>query len=344
VNLLLVGTNHRIAPLDARDHLTSSIGEVGGWLAGARSNPALVELFVLATCHRVEIYAATDDVRAAEAAIVRLVDGTKSGRWLGPQAPRYILTGEDAARHLCRVACGLDSVIVGEAEISGQLRRAAATAREAGAFGPYLERALAGALRASGRARAETDISRGVTSAASAGVTLATSIVGGLDDRVVVVAGAGQAGRQVLQRLARMRTAGLIVASRSERHAREAAAQSGARPVTLDQLPQHLSNADLLFTALQTPTPVVDAAGCGSRAARPLLIVDLSVPRAVDPGVAALDGVTLRTVDDLGDIARESLARRAHAVPFAEAIAHDEAIRICEQLRARAARSVEQTG
>jgi glutamyl-tRNA reductase len=141
-----------------------------------------------------------------------------------------------------------------------------------------------------------------------------------------------------------MRTAGLIVASRSERHAREAAAQSGARPVALDQLPQHLSTADLLFTALQTPSPVVDAARCGSRAARPLLIVDLSVPRAVDPDVAALDGVTLRTVDDLGDIARESLARRAHAVPFAEAIAHDEATRICEQLRARAARSVEQTG
>jgi glutamyl-tRNA reductase len=344
VNLLLAGTNHRIATLDVRDRLTSAIGDVGAWLVEARTYPALRELLVLATCHRVEIYAVTDDARAAETAIVRLVDGTRGGRWLGPQAPRYILTGEDAARHLCRVACGLDSVIVGEAEISGQLRRAAAAAREAGAFGPYLERALAGALRASGRARAETDISRGVTSAASAGVTLATSLLGSLADRTVIVAGAGQAGRQVLQRLARLRTAGLTVASRSERHAREAAAQSGARPIALEHLTRHLSTADLLFTTLHTPSPVVDAVSCGSRAERPLLVVDLSVPRAVDPAVAALDGVTLRTVDDLGDIARESLARRAHAIPFAEAIAHDEAGRICEQFRTRAARSQERTG
>jgi glutamyl-tRNA reductase len=338
--LLLVGTHHRIAHVDSRERLAASIGEAGTWLASTRErSDAIAELFVLATCHRVEIYAAAADSTAARAEVLDQIDGGPRGERLGPSAPRYVLTGVDAARHLCRVACGLDSVIVGEAEISGQLRRAATIARDAGTLGPYLERVLAGALRASGRARAETHIGRGVTSAASAGVTLALSLLGSLAGRTVMVVGAGQAGRQVLSRLSRLDMAALLVASRSEKHARQAAAESGATPIGLDAVVDHLRQVDVVVTALQTPVPIFDAARCGSRADRPLLVIDLSVPRAVSADVALVAGVTLRSVDDLGDIARESLARREQEIPRVEAIAHDEAARAYEQFRVRAARS-----
>lgn len=346
MNFLLVGTNHRIAHLDTRERLAGTIGEVRAWLAKAADTPAgsLAEVLVLATCHRVEIYAATDDLPAAEARIHALVSGSSAASLIDAHSPRYVLSGEDAVRHLCRVACGLDSVIVGEAEISGQLRRAAAVSREAGVLGPYLERLVGAALRSSGRARAETEIGRGVTSAASAGVALAESLLGSLAHQSVLVVGAGQAGRQVLSRLARLETGAVFVASRSERHAREAAAVAGASVVTLDRIAEQLSVVDVLFTTLQAPAPIVDAASCVGRGLRPLLAVDLSVPRAVDPAVAGVEGVTLRTVDDLGDIARESLARRVQEVPRVEAIAHDEAARAWAQTRARAARAGERAG
>jgi glutamyl-tRNA reductase len=158
------------------------------------------------------------------------------------------------------------------------------------------------------------------------------------------VIGAGQAGRQVLSRLARLETGALFVASRSDRHAREAAALAGASVVALDRIAEQLPEVDVLFATLQTPAPVVDAASCRGRESRPLLAIDLSVPRAVNPAVAAMAGVTLRTVDDLGDIARESLARRVQEIPRVEALAHDEAARAWAQTRARAARAGERVG
>jgi len=339
VNLIVVGTNHRIAGVAIRERLAASVSLVSKWRHSRAGDSRISELLVLATCHRVELYAAVKDLRHAEEALLELAGSDAAGLVDG-RLPRYVLAGEEAITHLCRVACGLDSVIVGEAEISGQVRRAASVARESGSLGPYLERVIAAALTASGRARAETDIGRGVLSAASAGVTLASSLIGSLADKEILVAGAGEAGRQVLARLARRRARRVLVSSRSERHALEAAANSGATVVGFDSLVETIRTVDVLFTTLQTPAFVLTAADVTSRVHRPLVAIDLSVPRAIDPAIARVGGVRLRTVDDLGDIARASLDRRAEAVPLVEAIARDESARAFVQFRSRAARTV----
>jgi len=256
---------------------------------------------------------------------------------VGPDAiaSTYRRVGADAIEHLCRVACGLDSMIVGEAEIAGQIRRAAAAARQAGTLGVFLERVLAGALRASGRARSETRIAQGALSAATAAVSIAEHALGPLDDRTVLVIGAGEAGRQALARFTRRRTGRLIVASRSLHHARDAAARSGAEVADIHQLAPILAEADAVVAAMRGDAYVVSAEALPERAGRPLLAVDLSVPRALDPAIAALPGVTLRTVDDLGEVVRESVARRRREIPKVERIAHEEAVRAYAQFQRR---------
>jgi glutamyl-tRNA reductase len=291
---------------------------------------------VLATCHRVELYAVTDDLEGAEAALLQ--PGNARSHPRQSDLPRYTYSNEDAVTHLCRVACGLDSVIVGEAEISGQVRRAAALARQSGTMGPYLERIVAAALRSSGRARAETAIGRGVLSAASAAVALVSRSVD-LASSTILVVGAGQTGRQVLTRLSRLNTGRRLVASRSDKHARDAAGDSGATVVPFESLATSVADVDVLFTTVQAPSFLVYAADVRDRARRPLLAVDLSVPRAIDPEAGNVDGVTLRTVDDLGDIAQASLDRRAQEIPHVEKIAADEARRALVQVRSRAARA-----
>ena len=342
MKLLLVGTSHRLAAVGTRERLAGAIGEAVSWLQRVRAAaPAIRELFVLATCHRIEVYMATLDLQEAEERIVDVVDRGANPGLLGPGAPRYVLSGPAALEHLCRVGCGLDSVMVGEAEISGQIRRSAGQARAAGTLGPYLESVIAGALACSGRARAETGIGRGVTSAASAGVTLAVSRLGTLATRTVLVVGAGQAGRQALARLSRIPTGRLLIASRSEHHARAAAAACGAEMLPLAAVPACLPDVDLLIAAVQAPTPVIDARGWAARTDRPLLVIDLSVPRGIDPAAAGVAGVTLRTVDDLGEVARASLEGRAREVPLVEAIVREEAARAFRRLEARVARTAQ---
>jgi glutamyl-tRNA reductase len=331
MDVLFLGTSHRLAGLDVRARLARPVADAEAWLATASARvPSAQELLLLATCHRVECYAMTADP-AATAQGLREALGAE-----GDLAPALVVrTGADAATHLARVACGLDSVIIGEAEIAGQIRRAAETARRAGTLGPCLERVLAGALRASGRARAETGIARGVTSAASAAVALASGLCGPLDTRTVLVAGAGQAGRQALARLARLRPGRLLVASRSARHATEAAEATGASVILLSDVATSLSEIDLIVAAMHAPLALGDSGQVIDRTARPLVAIDLSVPRALDPALASWPGVTLRTLDDLGDLARRTTARRLAEVPRAEAIAREEAARAFGHLAAR---------
>jgi glutamyl-tRNA reductase len=345
VDLLLVGLNHRTASVSARGSVAAWMGDdVAAWLARARDESGAAELAVLATCHRVEFYAAARDLSDAETRLRRMIAAVPSARPTSEDQV-YGRTGVDAAAHLCRVACGLDSLIVGESEIAGQVRRAAGLARSAGTMGPYLEAVIAGALAASGRARSETRIAQGVLSAASASVALATAELGSLAGRTVLVVGAGQTGRLALTRAARAPHGRLIVASRSEKHAREAAAETGAAPAGLGDVPALLRDADVVIAAVQTPGVVIERLICqramDSRPDRPLLLIDLSVPRAIDPDVAVIPGVDVRTVDDLGDIARASAVQRAREVPLVEAIADAEACRAYRRITARRRRTAQ---
>lgn len=331
MDLLLVGASHRTAGVDERGRLARRAAALG---PHDRSTD-VAELVVLATCHRVEVLAAVRDVESATHALRRALielDGL------------YAHAGAAAVRHLSRVAAGLDSLIVGEAEISGQIRRAASAGRASGAVGPYLDRVLAGVLRASGRARSETRIAEGVLSAAAAAVSLVERTWPSLDGRTVMVVGAGEAGRQALGRLKKRRAGRLLVASRSAHHAADAAVKTGASVVALEHLGAALADVDAVIVATRASGYLLDyamvASACAARTDRPLEIVDLSVPRVVDPAVEHVPGARLRTVDDLGDVVRESIARRAREIPRVERIVADEAARTYQQFIARRDRRI----
>ena len=338
MQLLLLGTNHRTATVDQRGRLAASINGAGEALLEKSTGSGIAELMVLGTCHRVEFYVVARDLDAAETWVRAYVARVASEDLLAPGEARYRLTGEAAVAHLCRVASGLDSMIVGESEIAGQLRRAMGDAIAVGAAGVLLERTVAGALRASGRARSETRIAAGAMSAATAAVTIVEQMLDALGSTRVLVIGAGQAGRQALARLAKRGAGQLTIASRSERHARAAADATGALAIGLEHLPSALVCVDAVIAATVSPTLLITPDTLVAATPRPRLFVDLSMPRVIDPAIAAIDGVTLRTVDDLGDIVRASTAKRASEIPRVEAIVRDEARRAHVQFQRRVER------
>lgn len=340
MTLLSFSLSHHTAPVGAREAAVSVLGDAGHWLATVPSHPAVAEALVVSTCHRLEFYLVADEAAAARNAVSRacgLRQGELEHGLLGWTARQDV----HAAIHLARVAAGLDSLIVGEAEIAGQIRRAAALARDAGALGPRLESVLAGALRASGRARSETRISQGVTSAASAGVALAASILGTFENRHVLVIGSGQVARTAIGRLARRSVGRISVASRSRHHAEEAAAPVSATVLGLEDVVPALPNVDAIIAATFAGGFVVTSGQCGEAFAlepsRRRVIVDLSVPRVIEPSLAPLDHVTLVSVDDLGDVAGQAARRRQQEIPLADAIAVKEGERAFARMRARRA-------
>jgi glutamyl-tRNA reductase len=342
MNLLLIGTSHRTATVDLRSRLAQSVQDAAAQLLRAPGAAGISELCVLATCHRVEFYLVAADVDAADDALRGLVSRLTGGDLLAPGPTRYRLVGAAAVEHLCRVAAGLDSMIVGEAEIAGQIRRAIAHAKATGAAGVFLDRLVSGALRAGGRARAETRIGAGAMSAATAAVSVVEQTLDSLAHASVLVIGAGEAGRQALERLARRRTGRLTIASRSGHHAREAAEKTGARVVNLDDLADAARLSDAVIAATLSPAYLITPATYAGSSARSRLLIDLSVPRIIDPAVADVRGISLRTVDDLGEFVRASAARRAAEIPNVERIVRDEARRAYDQFRTRAARRLEQ--
>jgi glutamyl-tRNA reductase len=346
MTLLSFSLSHRTAPVGARERAAQALGDVGSWLAGIRGVcSSIADVLVLSTCHRLEFYVVCSSEREAAGAIVTAC-GLPGSALRGGGGSGWIVRRDlEAAIHLCRVATGLDSVVVGEAEIAGQVRRAASSSRAAGLLGPRLEIILAGALTASGRARSETRIAQGVTSAASAGVVVAANHLGTLARRQVVVIGAGQAARTALGRIKRLAPARCAVVSRSRRHAESAAAIVAGQAYTLDQLETLLPEADLVVAATLADgfllTLEVARRAFGEEPGRRRVLVDLSVPRVIDPRVGELDGVRVVTVDDLGDVARQSVSRRLREMPKVEAIAVEEARRSFQRFGARLRRSIE---
>jgi glutamyl-tRNA reductase len=324
MDLFLIGASHRTAAVDVRGRLARAAAALA-----ARPPADVAELLVISTCHRVEVVGVARDPRTAERELHLALTGTDAHL-----DDLYVHAGRSAILHLSRVAAGLDSLIVGEAEISGQIRRAVAAGREAGTVGPILERVTAGVLRASGRARSETRIGQGTVSAATAAVSLLERAWESLGGHAVLVVGAGEAGRQVLGRLRKRGAARLLVASRSTRHASDAATKTGAETVSLDNIESALAEVDGVIVATRAPGFLIDANGCrpATESHHGLEIVDLSVPRVVDPAVAEVPGVRLHTVDDLGDVVRESVSRREREIPAVERIVADEAARTYRQL------------
>jgi glutamyl-tRNA reductase len=324
VNLLVVGVSHHTAPVDLLQRLSvpvESTAAVGATLVG---QPHVNESVVLSTCNRVEVYAAVTAFHGGLAEIGAVLAARAGLDVAALAAHLYVQYDADAVRHALRVGAGLDSMVVGEAQILGQLRDAYGVAAEHDFAGRLLHELMQQALRVGKRVHAETAIDRAGQSIVSAALAVAP---GGVAGRSALVIGAGSMGALALKTLARTEAGPLFIANRSAARANRLAALHDAKPIAEADLPVLLSTVDMVVCATASPEPVLTtelvSAALGRRAGdRPLLVFDLAVPRDVEPGVADLDGVCLIDLDRLGSVAMDepSAAEReaAEAIVAAE--------------------------
>jgi len=312
MNLVLVGTSHRLAPVEIRERVAFDRDEARELTT--RLAAGGMEVVCLSTCNRTELYAVHPDSDTAE---------TLAAEALSATPELYRLRDGDAALHLFRVAAGLDSLVPGEGEILGQVR----TSYEDGTTGPMLDRLFRQALHAGKKVRAETAIAESPSSVSSAAAALAQQVFGDLADCRVLLIGAGGVSELAARNLASRGAAIGWVASRTLERATELAARHGAEALSLDELPSRLGEADIVVSSTSAPDFVVTADHMPARKGRPLFLIDLAVPRDVDPAVADTEGVYLYDIDDLEAVVSESLSGRRREAERAEAIVAQEAAR-----------------
>src|SRR5579864_5108485 len=328
MEIVLIGLNHRTAPVELRERV--SFTQEAARLASEqlRSRGVLSETLVLSTCNRSELYGVPPESALSEkdsAGAMELFLATFHK--IEPavlNGSLYRRHDREAVRHLFRVAAGLDSMMLGEAEILGQIREAYRIAVDHGGTGPVLNRMFQGALEVGKRVRAETQISARPMSVAFAGVKLAERIFGSLRSHSALILGAGSTGEQVVAHLRDRGISRLGVANRSRQRAMELAERFGAEVSEWDVLDSALVWPDMVICSMASPDTVVSRAAVeramAARSNRSLLLIDLGVPRNVAPAAADLYNVYLYGVDDLKEIVEQNKRARESEVPRAEAI------------------------
>jgi glutamyl-tRNA reductase len=321
MSVVLVGISHHQAPVELRERAaldSARARDLARRLAGESG-----EAVCLSTCNRTELYLAEESAeeaeRKAEAALLALEAE------LGPAL--YRLRDEAAALHLFRVAAGLDSMVPGEGEILGQVR----AAHSAGATGPILDRLFRDALHAGKKARTETAIGESPASVSSAAAALAEQVFGDLHGRAVLVVGAGGTGELAVKSLVARGATIAFVANRTPVRAEELTRRFGGTPLRLEEVPSQLERADVVLSSTAAPAWLLTRAQVEStlhaRKGRPLFLIDLAVPRDLDPAIHELDGCYLYDIDDLEAVVAETLADRRREAERAEMIVADEADR-----------------
>jgi glutamyl-tRNA reductase len=326
VSVVVIGLNHRTASLDLLERMTVDPSRLPKALHDLGGRAHLSEAVLLSTCNRTEVYAVAERFHGG------FHDVRDFLAELGFLAPEefadhlYVLHDEDAVSHLFEVAAGLDSLVLGESEILGQVGEAWDTAREEGATGTTLNLLFRRALEAGKRVRTETGIARGITSVSQAAVALAGERLGGLAGVRVLVVGAGEMGEGMAVALADAGVGEILVANRSAAPAEGLAARVGGRAIDLFELTGQLGAVDLVLTSTGAQALILEHAditrAMAGRADRPLLIIDIAVPRDVDPSAAGIPGVTLLDMDDLRQFAEAGAAnRRREAVKARRVVA-----------------------
>ncbi|MFW6083823.1 MAG: glutamyl-tRNA reductase [Gemmatimonadota bacterium] len=339
--LLVFGTSHAVAPARLRDGLYMDDESVVRFLGRLLERPEIEEAALLHTCTRIEVYALASDVDAAETVVCDYLAEGDHVRRDEIERHSYALTEGGAARHLLRVAAGLDSIVLGEPQILGQVRDAARLAADVDAAGPILRRLFAAGVRAGKRARAETRLARGPTSLAAAGVRLALDASNDFPAETVLVIGAGETARLTARHLAKRQPGRLVIANRSAEPARRLAGELGGAAVSLDDVPGLLREATVIIAATTSPEPIVGAedlaSAMGSRPDRPLVIVDLGRPRNVASPDEPIAALSLHDLDGLAETVRRNRDRQLEEIPAVEAIVDEELGRFLTWKRGRGA-------
>jgi glutamyl-tRNA reductase len=336
--LVVVGLSHRSAPVEVRERLAVPPGDLPARLADLKARTGAGEIVLLSTCNRVEVMAAlppgTNDTPAELGA--RVADALAA---VAPDVRPYLYARDarDGIEHLFRVACSLDSLVVGEPQILGQLKDAFTAARGAGTVGPWLNRAFEHAFRVAKRVRSETALGAGQVSIPTVAVDLAREIFSELEGHRVVLVGTGEMAHLVATLLGRA-GAHLSVVGRTLERAREVAQKLSAEPHDWVDFPELLAGADIVVSSTSAAGHVVTLDQLTQthrhRHGHNLFLVDLAVPRDIDPRVAHLDGVFLYNVDDLSQVADQALDERRREADNALAIVADETQRFLERAHA----------
>jgi glutamyl-tRNA reductase len=322
--LLALGVSHKTAPLDLRERLSLTEGTAVGTLNELTAAEMIHEAAAISTCNRTELYLAVSDTVEAESTGLAVLTRQAGIRPTELVNHLYSLRAGEAARHLFRVTSGLDSMVVGEAEIQGQVKRAYELALVEGATGPILNRLFRGALAAGGRARSETRIGERGLSIPSVAVELAQSALGDLADRRVLVIGAGETAELVAKALVARGVTTVFVANRHHDRAIGLAQRFGGDAVRLEDLPEQLVEVDIVVSATNSPHHIVERDGLArvmeAREDRALLLVDIAVPRDIDPACREIPQVSVHNMDDVQQTVERNASGREAEVERVEPI------------------------
>jgi glutamyl-tRNA reductase len=347
MQLLTLGLNHQTAPLALRERLAFVPTEVGGTIARLRDSLAtrdagrLTEAAIVSTCNRTELYCAVEEPGTATDALADFLASTRQLDGAELRRATYVLPQADAVRHAFRVASGLDSMVLGEPQILGQMKQAEKLSREAGGMGLMLNHLFQRTFAVAKEVRSTTEIGTQSVSMAAAAVRVAERIFGSLSDSHVLFVGAGEMIELCAAHFAARHPKSISVANRTEERAHSLAARLQGKAMRLAELPDHLSRFDIVVSCTASTLPII---GLGmveralkARRHRPMFIVDLAVPRDVEPEVTRLNDVYVYTVDDLGQIVQAGTETRQAAVAQAEAIIESRVRDFEGWLRTRAA-------
>jgi glutamyl-tRNA reductase len=333
---VVIGINHRTAPVDIREKVVFAGEELPEALRELTAVAGVRESVIVSTCNRTELYCLTDTA------------GRPLAEWLAHwhdlaahnvdlTASLYQHEEQAAIEHVFSVACGLDSLVLGEPQILGQLKDAYRAALDQGVTGPYLNRLLQTAFSVAKRVRTQTAIGANPVSVASAAVALARRVFERFEDHTALLVGAGETIALAARHLHAAGLRRMIVANRSLARAQELAAEFNGSAIGLDALPAHLAEADILISSTSSPTPIVTReatrAALRIRKHKPMFMVDIAVPRDIDPDVAKLEDVYLFTIDDLHNVVQENIETRREAARDARQMIAAEIAEFQQQLK-----------
>jgi glutamyl-tRNA reductase len=335
MTLALIGINHKTAPIELRERVAISREDLAEATRALAASEGVAECMILSTCNRVELLAAIDSRDADLAGFLHRHFGLEPAL-LAPHVYRHF--DQDAVRHLFRVSASLDSMVVGEPQILGQVKEAFAVARACGSIGVKLDHLLQSAFSAAKRVRTETEIGANSVSIASVAVELARKIFGSLNGRTVFLVGAGKMSELAARHLVQQGAGAILVTNRTPERAYQLAAPFDGRVIPFEALHDIASDADIVITSTSAPHAIFTRehgqAFLHRRRNRPMFFIDLAVPRDVDPAMGKLEGIFVYDIDDLQQVAAAHMEERGREAGDAEAMIAIEVERFQQRRRA----------
>lgn len=333
--LIALGINHKTAPIEVREKVAFSPTEIPEALSDMLALPNTEEVALLSTCNRTELYLHLDETELGH--IFTWLEQNKSLTRDELDNYHYLFTGEQAIAHMMKVACGLDSMVLGEPQILGQLKQSFSTARSAGTIGTYLERWFQQSFSVAKTVRSETDIGASAVSVAYAAVSLAKRLFSELDGTTILFIGAGETIELVARHFNETADMNMIVANRTRERAQELGSAYDAKTIALTEIPSHLEKADIVISSTASPLPILGKGLVEKvikvRKHQPIFMIDLAVPRDIEVEVRSLPDIYLYDVDDLQDVIQENMKVREQAAEQARKIISDHSERFVHWLR-----------